>query len=189
MTDICLCDKTATREQISKDNNLCQVCEKNYRDPTVIYIPGQDINVGEDLAASVNNQIYENTDTSFLTSDSEREYTNCQLTNDPFLTEGNQDGRESSVEKLFCNCKSPQISGTYCSNCGDEATFGSFFTKGENKFLDSHFQEGSGIGVDDQLLGSIKFRPKGGNRLFNLSGSSDNSPIYAKISLSGQDIE
>ena len=28
MTDICLCDKTATREQIIRNNNLCKCCNK-----------------------------------------------------------------------------------------------------------------------------------------------------------------
>ena len=85
MTDICLCDKTATREQIIRNNNLCKCCNKAYRLTIDIDSPEQTSKVSEGQAISEDNRIYENTDTYLLTSDSERVYTNCKLTDDPFL--------------------------------------------------------------------------------------------------------
>ena len=62
MTDICLCDKTVTREQIIRNNNLCKCCNKAYRLTIDIDNPEQISKVSEGQEIREDNRIYENTD-------------------------------------------------------------------------------------------------------------------------------
>ena len=184
MTKLCQCSKTATRDTVTRNNNICDECGENIREFENITSNSEYRNVDNITSSSEESSkysenkipLYENSPT-------------CNFNLSPFDDHTYENWPEIPdliLNNKVCHCETPQISGPYCSNCGDQSVLNPLvklhIDDSEQKFSDPNLHSLQNFDSQkDHIFGSVQRRPRFRNTLFGSSHDTEET-TYTRIS-------